>query len=127
MFKILNKLKLISSIFWNGLRIYFLQYNSLALIFNIARYGSMEELKDLVGRFHDVGISVLGDVVLNHRCAHYKNGNGIWNIFGGRLNWDDRAVVADDPHFQVMIYLGYDFIAVLSGPFLLMVLMLLIV
>ncbi|KAK3026635.1 hypothetical protein RJ639_040662 [Escallonia herrerae] len=65
-----------------------------------SRYGSIDELKVLVTRFHEVGIKVLGDAVLNHRCAHYKNQNGIWNIFGGRLNWDDRAVVADDPHFQ---------------------------
>ncbi|KAK4758832.1 hypothetical protein SAY87_020133 [Trapa incisa] len=65
-----------------------------------SRYGTVEELKDLVKKFHDVNIKVLGDVVLNHRCAHYKNQNGAWNIFGGRLNWDDRAVVADDPHFQ---------------------------
>ncbi|KAF6155684.1 hypothetical protein GIB67_007121 [Kingdonia uniflora] len=66
-----------------------------------SRYGSMEELKTLVKTFHKAGIKVLGDAVLNHRCAQYKNQNGIWNIFGGRLNWDDRAVVADDPHFQV--------------------------
>ncbi|KAL6983542.1 Alpha-amylase A type-3, variant 2 [Sarracenia purpurea var. burkii] len=65
-----------------------------------SRYGSIDELKLLVKRFHEVGIRVLGDVVLNHRCAHSKNQNGVWNIFGGRLNWDDRAVVADDPHFQ---------------------------
>ncbi|GAB4839955.1 Alpha-amylase A type-3 [Ancistrocladus abbreviatus] len=65
-----------------------------------SRYGTVDELKTVVKRFHDVGIKVLGDVVLNHRCAHYQNQNGIWNIFGGRLNWDDRAVVADDPHFQ---------------------------
>jgi len=65
-----------------------------------SRYGSTDELKVLVKRFHEVGIKVLGDVVLNHRCAQYKNQNGVWNIFGGRLNWDDRAVVADDPHFQ---------------------------
>ncbi|KAK3022914.1 hypothetical protein RJ639_046458 [Escallonia herrerae] len=65
-----------------------------------SRYGSIDELKVLVTRFHEVGIKVLGDAVLNHRCAHHKNQNGIWNIFGGRLNWDDRAVVADDPHFQ---------------------------
>ncbi|KAA8529464.1 hypothetical protein F0562_033737 [Nyssa sinensis] len=65
-----------------------------------SRYGSIDELKVLVKRFHEVGIRVLGDTVLNHRCAHYKNQNGVWNIFGGRLNWDDRAVVADDPHFQ---------------------------
>ncbi|KAL5722614.1 Alpha-amylase A type-3 [Ranunculus cassubicifolius] len=65
-----------------------------------SRYGSMEDLKIVVKKFHDVGIKVLGDVVLNHRCAHFKNQNGVWNMFGGRMNWDDRAVVADDPHFQ---------------------------
>ncbi|KAM1280137.1 hypothetical protein TB2_020666 [Malus domestica] len=65
-----------------------------------SRYGNMDELKETVKVFHDVGIKVLGDAVLNHRCAHYRNQNGVWNIFGGRLNWDDRAVVADDPHFQ---------------------------
>ncbi|KAK6931181.1 Alpha-amylase, C-terminal beta-sheet [Dillenia turbinata] len=65
-----------------------------------SRYGNIEELKALVKRFHEVGIIVLGDVVLNHRCAHYQNKNGVWNIFGGRLNWDDCAIVADDPHFQ---------------------------
>ncbi|GAA0161991.1 amylase [Lithospermum erythrorhizon] len=65
-----------------------------------SRYGNIEELKSLVKKFHEDGIRVLGDVVLNHRCAHSKNQNGIWNIFGGRLNWDDRAVVSDDPHFQ---------------------------
>ncbi|KAL1213666.1 Alpha-amylase 3 [Cardamine amara subsp. amara] len=65
-----------------------------------SRYGTIDELKDTVRRFHDVGIKVLGDAVLNHRCAHFKNQNGVWNLFGGRLNWDDRAVVADDPHFQ---------------------------
>ncbi|WVZ21953.1 hypothetical protein V8G54_000497 [Vigna mungo] len=63
-------------------------------------YGTIDQLKDVVKSFHEVGIKVLGDVVLNHRCAHYKNPNGIWNLFGGRLNWDDRAIVADDPHFQ---------------------------
>ncbi|PPS00348.1 hypothetical protein GOBAR_AA20323 [Gossypium barbadense] len=65
-----------------------------------SRYGTIAELKELVKSLHEVGMKVLGDVVLNHRCAHFKNQNGVWNIFGGRLNWDDRAVVADDPHFQ---------------------------
>lgn len=54
-----------------------------------------------MNKFHEFGIKVLGDVVLNHRCAHYQNQSGVWNIFGGPLNWDDRAVVSDDPHFQV--------------------------
>ncbi|KAD3642219.1 hypothetical protein R6Q59_004846 [Mikania micrantha] len=65
-----------------------------------SRYGNADELKSLVKKFHKVGIRVLGDAVINHRCAHYQNQNGIWNIFGGLLNWDDRAVVGDDPHFQ---------------------------
>lgn len=65
-----------------------------------SRYGSLEELKDTVKRFHGVGVKVLGDAVLNHRCAQYQNHNGVWNIFGGRLNWDDRAIVSDDAHFQ---------------------------
>ncbi|EPS68543.1 plastid alpha-amylase, partial [Genlisea aurea] len=65
-----------------------------------SRYGSVDELKTLIKRLKEVGIKVLGDVVLNHRCAQYRNKSGIWNIFGGRLNWDDRAVVSDDPNFQ---------------------------
>ncbi|XVF85996.1 hypothetical protein PTKIN_Ptkin17bG0165500 [Pterospermum kingtungense] len=65
-----------------------------------SRYGTIDELKDLVKSLHEAGVKVLGDAVLNHRCAHFQNQNGVWNIFGGRLNWDDRAIVADDPHFQ---------------------------
>ncbi|KAJ9172160.1 hypothetical protein P3X46_015432 [Hevea brasiliensis] len=65
-----------------------------------SRYGSIDELKHLVKSLHEVGLKVLGDAVLNHRCAHFQNQNGVWNIFGGRLNWDERAIVADDPHFQ---------------------------
>ncbi|XP_057777113.1 alpha-amylase 3, chloroplastic isoform X2 [Salvia miltiorrhiza] len=65
-----------------------------------SRYGDIDQLKNIVRKLHEVGIKVLGDVVLNHRCAQFQNQNGVWNIFGGRLNWDDRAVVSDDPHFQ---------------------------
>ncbi|MFS7891119.1 putative alpha-amylase [Helianthus anomalus] len=36
-------------------------------------------------------------------CA-LSESNGIWNIFGGLLNWDDSLVVGDDPYFQT----GYD-------------------
>lgn len=78
------------------------------------RYGSFDELKVTVKKFHEVGIKVLGDVVLNHRCASERNQNGIWNIFGGRLNWDDRAVVADDPHFQVCAFLRFCLAVVLA-------------
>lgn len=43
---------------------------------------------------------MLGDAVLNHRCAHFQSPNGVWNRFGGKLDWDPRAIVSDDPHFQ---------------------------
>ncbi|KAM1039903.1 hypothetical protein ACFX2I_029151 [Malus domestica] len=66
-----------------------------------SRYGNIDELNETVKTFHDASLKVLGDAVLNHRCAEYQNQNGVWNIFGGRLNWDERAVVADDPYFQV--------------------------
>eukprot|EP00976_Prorocentrum_cordatum_P091490 1188560-Prorocentrum_minimum.AAC.2 len=43
---------------------------------------------------------VLGDAVLNHRCASHQGPNGVWNKFGGKLDWDQRAIVNDDPNFQ---------------------------
>ncbi|KAA0066551.1 nucleoprotein TPR-like isoform X1 [Cucumis melo var. makuwa] len=46
------------------------------------------------------GSVALGDVVLNHRCAHKQSPNGVWNIFGGKLPWGPEAIVCDDPNFQ---------------------------
>lgn len=43
---------------------------------------------------------VLGDAVLNHRCAHEQDEHGIWNKFGGKLAWDQRAIVGNDPSFR---------------------------
>ena len=64
-----------------------------------SKYGSVEELRGAVEALHGVGIKVLGDAVLNHRCAHYQSAGGVWNKFGGKLAWDARAIVSDDPHF----------------------------
>ncbi|KAK9116871.1 hypothetical protein Sjap_015818 [Stephania japonica] len=100
-----SRLKAVTLIILSGEK--FLRNGNLLLVYVLTykvhediMYGNVEELKILVKKFHEVGIKVLGDAVINHRCAHYQNQNGIWNIFGGQLNWDDRAVVADDPHFQ---------------------------
>lgn len=49
---------------------------------------------------HEQGLSVLGDAVLNHRCAEFQGPNGVWNQFGGKLAWDQRAIVGDDKVFQ---------------------------
>ncbi|KAL3525856.1 hypothetical protein ACH5RR_014228 [Cinchona calisaya] len=63
-------------------------------------YGSVEELKHCINEMHNQDLLALGDVVLNHRCAHKQSPNGIWNIFGGKLAWGPEAIVCDDPNFQ---------------------------
>ncbi|CAI9109831.1 OLC1v1009741C2 [Oldenlandia corymbosa var. corymbosa] len=63
-------------------------------------YGSVEELKSCIDEMHSQDLLVLGDVVLNHRCAHKQSPNGVWNIFGGKLAWGPEAIVCDDPNFQ---------------------------
>jgi alpha-amylase len=45
-------------------------------------------------------LQVLGDVVLNHRCASKQSPDGTWNIFGGKLAWGPNAIVRDDPNFK---------------------------
>jgi len=65
-----------------------------------SKYGSQEDLIDLIRVFQSKGIKVLGDAVLNHRCAHEQNEQGVWNQFGGRMDWDARAIVRDDPNFH---------------------------
>ncbi|XP_027187610.1 uncharacterized protein [Cicer arietinum] len=63
-------------------------------------YGSVEELKYCIEEMHSHDLLALGDVVLNHRCAHKQSPNGVWNIFGGKLAWGPEAIVCDDPNFQ---------------------------
>ncbi|XP_034705774.1 uncharacterized protein LOC117929569 isoform X1 [Vitis riparia] len=63
-------------------------------------YGTMEELKHCIDEMHSQDLLALGDVVLNHRCAHKQSPNGVWNIFGGKLAWGPEAIVCDDPNFH---------------------------
>ncbi|KVH48446.1 Glycoside hydrolase, catalytic domain-containing protein, partial [Cynara cardunculus var. scolymus] len=63
-------------------------------------YGTQEELKYCIEEMHNQHLLALGDVVLNHRCAHKQSANGVWNIFGGKLAWGPEAIVCDDPNFQ---------------------------
>lgn len=63
-------------------------------------YGSEEELKHCIEEMHNHDLLVLGDAVLNHRCAQHKGPNGVWNVFGGKLAWGPEAIVRDDPNFQ---------------------------
>ncbi|XP_019195534.1 PREDICTED: uncharacterized protein LOC109189197 [Ipomoea nil] len=63
-------------------------------------YGSVDDLKHCIEEMHNHDLLALGDVVLNHRCAHKQSPNGVWNIFGGKLAWGPEAIVCDDPNFQ---------------------------
>ncbi|KAK9061766.1 hypothetical protein SSX86_018949 [Deinandra increscens subsp. villosa] len=63
-------------------------------------YGTQEDLKYCIEEMHNHHLLALGDVVLNHRCAHKQSSNGVWNIFGGKLAWGPEAIVCDDPNFQ---------------------------
>ncbi|PRW59861.1 alpha amylase domain [Chlorella sorokiniana] len=65
-----------------------------------SKYGSETELIACVKALQNHGIKVLGDAVLNHRCAQFQDDNGVWNKYGGRLAWDQRAIVGDDPNFR---------------------------
>ena len=64
-----------------------------------SKYGSMRDLRACVAALHDCGIKSLGDAVLNHRCAGAQGPDGLWNQYTGKLAWDARAIVSDDPHF----------------------------
>ena len=64
-----------------------------------SKYGTVEDLRECVATLHSHGIKCLGDAVLNHRCAQFQGPEGLWNQYGGKLNWDARAIVCDDPHF----------------------------
>eukprot|EP00850_Spirogloea_muscicola_P008666 SM000046S16447 [mRNA] locus=s46:686513:693112:- [translate_table: standard] len=65
-----------------------------------SRYGNMEQLQQAIQRFQNLGVRVLADVVINHRCAHRQNQKGVWNRFGGKLDWNETAIVCDDPTYQ---------------------------
>ncbi len=53
-----------------------------------------------VAKLQSAGLKVLGDCVLNHRCASHQDSAGVWNQFGGRLDWCARAIVGDDRNFR---------------------------
>ncbi|KAK9908484.1 hypothetical protein WJX75_008568 [Coccomyxa subellipsoidea] len=65
-----------------------------------SRYGSEDELRRCVAKLQSAGLKVLGDCVLNHRCASHQDSAGVWNQFGGRLDWCSRAIVGDDRNFN---------------------------
>ncbi|KAA8495621.1 Alpha-amylase 3, chloroplastic [Porphyridium purpureum] len=65
-----------------------------------SKYGSEQELKACVDELKSRGLHCLADTVLNHRCASQKSPNGQWTKFGGKYDWNDDAIINNDPSFH---------------------------
>lgn len=65
--------------------------------FNSA-YGSEHDLRQAIGQLHGQNVTVLADVVLNHRCADMQDEQGQWNRYRSGfdlLNWDAQHLIKD--------------------------------
>lgn len=65
-----------------------------------SKYGSEAELRQLIAVLREYNLKAVADIVINHRCAHYKGHDGKWNKFGGRLAWDHSVICSNNPSFS---------------------------
>ena len=66
-------------------------------------YGTQDQLVNCINKLHDNNISVLADIVVNHRCASKQDETGLWNNFdspSGLAKWNKNMICGDDKHFD---------------------------
>lgn len=64
-----------------------------------SEYGSEHQLRHCLERLEEHGLIAVADIVINHRCADMQSDDGKWNVYGGRLSWDKRAIANNNPEF----------------------------
>ena len=64
-----------------------------------SNYGSEADLRDLLREMKERKLIRIADIVINHRCAHFQDGQGRWNRFGGRLSWDASSICSNNAAF----------------------------
>jgi alpha-amylase len=62
-------------------------------------YGTEIELKACVKKLNEQNITAVADIVINHRCATKQDSEGRWNVYEGKLNWDQSAICSDNRAF----------------------------
>ena len=62
-------------------------------------YGNVDDLRRCVTAMKQHDVCPVADIVINHRCADKQGDDGRWNLFTGRMAWDQQAITTDNPEF----------------------------